>query len=85
MANSNKIAWNTPLVLFTISHLVIIGATYGTITSEMGALTKSLADVVIEMKISNQSIQQIKEVNLRQELQIQYSQEKIQKLENKHE
>ena len=84
MTKANKIV-TTPLVLFTITHLLIIGAIYGTFTAEMSALTKSLSEIVIEMKISNQSIQQIKQVNLKQELQIKYSEEKIAKLEGKHE
>jgi len=81
MAEQTKIVWPVPLILFTVTHLVIIGVTYGTLTSEMKNFNSSLNQVIIELKATNSTVIELKENDIRLKLQHEYAVKRLEALE----
>lgn len=76
-----KADWSTPFVLFAVVHLVILGITYGTITTEMKNFTSTLSEVVIELKKTNTIIFSMKEADIRLGLKQEFMSERLNKIE----
>jgi len=76
-----KAEWSTPFVLFAVVHLVILGVTYGTITTEMKNFTNTLSEVVIELKKTNTIIFSMKEADIKLELKQEFMLERLNKIE----
>lgn len=82
--NTNKTIWSLPLILFTVAHVSVILVTYGSMTTEMRAFNKTLSGVVTELRITNQSIQGLREKDIKLEMLQESAKRRIDKLEGKH-
>jgi len=83
MSEQAKIGWHIllPLILFAVTHLVIIGVTYGSLTNEMKNLTKSVNSVVMELKAINQHVYKLRESDITIKSQQDHNTKRIEKLE----
>jgi len=84
MADNTKTIWSLPLILFTVTHLAIIFMTYGSLTAEMKSFNTSMTEVIGELKKTNESIQELKQSDIKMQAHQEYVDEKIKKLESKH-
>lgn len=83
----SKPEWSNPLVLFSVVHLVILGITYGTMTTEMKNFNKTLSEVVTELKKTNTIIYSMKEDDIKLKIKQEFMLERLNKIEdiqNKH-
>ena len=81
MTTPVKMGWYVPLVLYAITHLVIIGVTYGSLTSETKNLTKAANGVVLELRAIKQHIYKLRENDIMLKSQQDYNTKRIEKLE----
>lgn len=79
----SKAVWNAPLILFTITHLVIIGATYGTLTSEMIHFNSSLEKVIFQLEKTTTLMHTLKESDITLKLQQEHIDDRLKRLEVK--
>jgi hypothetical protein len=73
-----------PVALVTVVHILAVGVLYGTLTTEIQVLNKSMIEVVRELKHTNQSIHDLKEKDIRLELIQESVKYRIERLESKH-
>jgi len=77
----SKPDWSSPLVLFSVVHLVILGITYGTMTTEMKNFSGTLSEVVDELKKTNRIIYSMKEDDIKIKMNQEFLFERLDRIE----
>jgi len=77
-------SWNIPLILFTITNLVVVAVSYGVLTTELSNNSTALVSLSKDMKEISSSLSDIREHVLVIETKQAYDESRILKLESKH-
>lgn len=84
MAEPSKMSAYIPVAIASAIHLVFIGISYGTLSSEVKTLNVNLKDVVTQLKATNEHTEELRRNDIRFLTRQEYLDEKIKNLENKH-
>ena len=74
--------WLIPIVSMAVPNLIIIGIAYGVLTSEMKLFSKTLNNVVKELKATNQNFQQLQITTTSLNEKVKYHEQRIRDLEH---